>query len=169
MPLNYWPTGRLMKRILATLIAAVLLTSCAQEPTTDAGGIPTYKPRPWWQPAPPGPQSSGSGVQHQTLVDYQKPGYDAGKYKADNWDCNALANHRPVGDSVGQGAVGGLVLGTVLGAIVGNAGGNTGYGAAYGAALGTASGAAQGGAEGVSRHTRIVQECMRGRDYTVLD
>lgn len=102
-------------------------------------------------------------------MDYQKPGYDYEKYQTDDRDCNVLANQRPVGDNVAQGAAGGLVLGTVLGSIVGNAGGDTGYGAAYGAALGTVSGAAQGGAEGVARHTRIVQECMRGRGYTVLD
>lgn len=158
-----------MKRILVTLLAGLLLVSCAQGPTVGANGIPIYKPRPWWQPAEPTAGASSSGVQHRTLVDYQRPGYDYEKYQTDDRDCNGLANQRPVGDNVAQGAVGGLVLGTVLGAIVGNAGGATGYGAAYGAALGTASGAAQGGAEGVSRHTRIVQECMRGRGYTVLD
>lgn len=158
-----------MKRILLPLITSLLLASCAQEPTVGANGVPIYKPRPWWQPAEPAAGANGSSVQHRTLVDYQRPGYDYYKYQRDDEECNALADQRPVGDNVAQGAVGGLVLGAVLGAIVGNAGGDTGYGAAYGAALGTASGAAQGGAAGISRHTRIVQECMRGRGYTVLD
>lgn len=131
-----------MKRFAFVIIGSALITGCANAPTA-------------------------SGLWHQPLVDTQRPGYDAGRFGGDVYDCNQIAGQRPSG--VGDGAAGGLLMGAVLGAIVGNALGDTGGGAAYGAAFGGVSGAAQGGAEGVSRHTRIVQDCMRGRGYTVLD
>ncbi len=154
-------------RALSSALVCSLISSCARTPEIGANGVPTYAPRRWWQPSEY--RTSETSVQHRALVDYQQPGYDYDKYRADNADCNALASTRPVGDNVAQGAVGGLVLGAVLGGIVGNAGGDTGHGAAYGAALGTVSGAAQGAAEGVSRQTNIVRECMIGRGYRVLD
>ena len=150
-----------------SVVACSLISSCARTPEIGANGVPTYAPRRWWQPSEY--RASETSGQHRTMVDYQQPGYDYDKYRADNADCNALARQRPVGETAGQGAVGGLVLGAVLGGIVGNAGGDTRHGAAYGAALGTVSGAAQGAAEGVSRQTRIVRECMIGRGYRVLD
>ena len=131
-----------MKRLAFVILGSALVASCATAPT-------------------------GSGLWHQPLVDTQRPGYDGGRFGGDVYDCNQLAGQRPSG--VGDGAAGGLLMGAVLGAIVGNALGDTGGGAAYGAALGGVSGAAQGGAQGAERHTRIVQDCMRGRGYTVLD
>lgn len=99
-----------------SVVACSLLSSCARTPEIGANGVPTYAPRRWWQPSEY--RTSETSVQHRALVDYQQPGYDYDKYRADNADCNALASTRPVGDNVAQGAVGGLVLGAVLGGIV---------------------------------------------------
>lgn len=103
-------------RALASALACSLISSCARTPEIGANGVPTYAPRRWWQPSEY--RTSETSVQHRALADYQQPGYDYDKYRADNADCNALASTRPVGDNVAQGAVGGLVLGAVLGGIV---------------------------------------------------
>lgn len=100
--------------------------------------------------------------QYRPAVDYGTPN---GNYDDDLADCQNVANNVRVADSAAGGAAAGALFATLLGAAVGLRGNNLGQVAAAGAV----SGGAQGLAYGSVEWTRVVNNCMRGRGYNVLN
>jgi outer membrane lipoprotein SlyB len=87
------------------------------------------------------------------------------KYQQDLEECQAYAKSSwGAGTGAAVGAVGGAAVGEVLGRTTGNMR-NRGHLAGGGAAMGALSGASKG-----AQHQRqIVQRCLAGRGYNVLD
>lgn len=106
---------------------------------------------------------SGCAVeQYRPLVD---SGVSKGNYEADLSDCQQLAAYRPAAASAAGGAVAGAVLGALLGAAVGLRGDDVSRVAAWGAANGGINGAAYG----VAEQQAIVDRCLAGRGYNVVE
>jgi hypothetical protein len=106
---------------------------------------------------------SGCAVeQYRPVVD---SGVSQGDYEADLSDCQQLAAHRPAAASAAGGAVAGAVLGALLGVAAGLRGDDVGRVAAWGAANGGINGAAYG----VAEQQAIVDRCMAGRGYNVVE
>jgi hypothetical protein len=97
------------------------------------------------------------------LVDTK--GVDQAKYQQDLEECQAYAKSSwGAGTGAAVGAAGGAAVGEVLGRTTGNMR-NRGHLAGGGAAVGALSGASKG-----AQHQRtIVQRCLAGRGYNVLD
>jgi len=94
---------------------------------------------------------------------------DWAKYEQDLRECRAYAERiSPANQAVGE-ALGGAAFGAALGAILGSGSGYSGRIAGVGAASGGLMGAAHGGGSAVEKQKRIIQKCMRGRGYKVLD
>lgn len=106
----------------------------------------------------------------QTYQPYQP--YQTGvvrNYNQDLAECQAYANQvSPVQDAA-VGAVGGAALGAGLGALTGAAfkGVSVGEGAAYGALGGGVLGLAGGAYTGHQNQRDVLNNCMRGRGYSV--
>ncbi|MDZ4344105.1 MAG: glycine zipper family protein [Candidatus Binatia bacterium] len=99
---------------------------------------------------------------YQPLIDTQD--VDMNRYTVDLRDCQAYAKQTP---GVGIQAVTGAVIGAALGALVTRIlckdcerGSNARFGAL--------AGAISGGASGAQSERAIVQRCMAGRGYRVL-
>jgi outer membrane lipoprotein SlyB len=110
---------------------------------------------------------AGCAQSYQPVVDTR--GVDTARYQQDLFECRQYAERV---SPVGQAATGGLLGaagGAALGAIVGAFSGGAGTGAAIGAATGGAVGAGAGGVTGVSEQQRIIDNCLRGRGYNVLN
>jgi len=99
------------------------------------------------------------------------PGRSSGDYQQDLAECRQLGERaNPAGDAAGQALLGaaiGAALGAATGGIVGGL--SAGTGAAVGAASGGIIGVASGGAGGVSDQRRIIDNCMRGRGWAVVN
>ena len=110
---------------------------------------------------------AGCAQSYQPVVDTK--GVDTAKYQQDLFECRQYAERvSPVGEAATgglMGAAGGAALGAIIGAFTGSAG----TGAAVGAATGGAVGAGAGGVTGVSEQQRIIDNCLRGRGYNVLN
>ncbi len=105
---------------------------------------------------------------YQPIVDTK--GVDNAKYQQDLAECRAYAEQvNPVGEAV-AGALLGAALGAALGAVTGSfdPGFSAGGGAAAGAAIGGTAGTAAGAAGGVEGQIAVIDNCLRGRGYTVL-
>ncbi|QEX21064.1 hypothetical protein FRZ61_09850 [Hypericibacter adhaerens] len=110
---------------------------------------------------------AGCAQSYQPIVDTK--GVDTAKYQQDLYECRQYAEQvSPVGDAATGGLIG-AAGGAALGAIVGAFSGGAGTGAAIGAATGGAVGAGAGGVSGVSEQKRIIDNCLRGRGYNVLN
>jgi len=110
---------------------------------------------------------AGCAQSYQPVVDTK--GVDNAKYQQDLSECRQYAEQvSPAGDAA-TGGVLGAAGGAALGAIVGAFSGGAGTGAAIGAASGGAVGAGAGGVSGVSEQKRIINNCLRGRGYNVLN
>ena len=95
---------------------------------------------------------------YRPLVDLQ--GRSQYAYESDLTDCQNYARTVSAGATGLVGAGIGAGLGAALGAVLGDAG--------TGAALGAIVGGAQGLAAGAGSQVSIIQRCMSGRGYVVL-
>lgn len=112
---------------------------------------------------------AGCAQTYQPVVDTR--GHDTTRYQADLFECRQYAEQvSPVGDAA-VGAAGGAAAGAALGAITGALIGGIGAGeaAAFGAATGGALGLGGGAAYGVNEQQQIIDQCLRGRGYNVLN
>jgi hypothetical protein len=91
--------------------------------------------------------------------------HDSGKYENDLNDCQAYARRVDPAASAAQNAVAGAILGALIGVAIGDRGSY----ARYGATVGAANGATAGAANAQLTQVRIIQNCMAGRGYVVLD
>jgi len=102
-------------------------------------------------------------VTYRPIVDHGVP---QGSYDADLSQCQDLADTaQPQANNAAAGAVAGAIFGALLSRAVGLNGNQTTRVAAYGAAAGGVNGFARGSAEWVG----IVNRCMAGRGYNVLN
>jgi len=109
---------------------------------------------------------AGCAKSYEPIVDMK--GVDAARYQQDLAECRTYAERV---SPAGEAATGGLLgagIGAALGAIVGAFGGGAGGGAAIGASVGGAGGAASGGLHGVEGQKQVINNCLRGRGYSVL-
>jgi hypothetical protein len=111
-----------------------------------------------------------SGRGHRPIVDFPaSPGKTPTTYEQDLSDCQQYAESVSTGRSTATGAAGGAALGGlisgVVGAIVGSDFGNS---VAAGAAAGGIGGGAGGAASAARTQEEIINNCMRGRGYSVL-
>ncbi|HVJ34074.1 MAG TPA: glycine zipper family protein [Terriglobia bacterium] len=111
----------------------------------------------------------GCAQSYQPVVDTK--GVDTARYQQDLYECRQYAEQvSPAGDAAIGGlgaAAGGAALGAITGAIL--PGVSAGTGAALGAATGGAVGVAGGTAKGITDQQRIIDNCLRGRGYNVLN
>lgn len=109
---------------------------------------------------------AGCARSYEPIVDTK--GIDQAQYEADLADCRQYAEKVNVGGEAGMGAVVGTVLGAALGAVAGSFGANVGSGAALGAGVGAIGGGASGAAGGVHDQKQVINNCLRGRGYSIL-
>jgi len=111
-----------------------------------------------------------SGKGHRPLVDFAaSPGKTPETYEQDLAQCGQYAESVRSGRSAGRGAAGGAVIGGVASGLFGGIiGGDVGRSAAAGAAVGGVGGAAGGAASAGRTQEEIINNCMRGRGYSVL-
>jgi outer membrane lipoprotein SlyB len=112
---------------------------------------------------------TGCAQTYQPVVDTK--GHDSARYQQDLAECRQYAQQvNPAGDAAVSGlggAAAGAALGAITGALVGGV--SAGSGAALGAATGGAVGVGTGAYSGVKEQERIINNCMRGRGYNVLN
>ena len=105
---------------------------------------------------------------YQPIVDTK--GVDQTKYQQDLAECRQYAEQvNPAGEAL-AGALLGAGLGAALGAITGSFGNAVAVGtaAAAGAAYGGTVGVASGAGRGVQGQIAVIDNCLRGRGYSVL-
>lgn len=132
-----------MARALAITVAASILTGCATRPAGSPG--------------------SGFGSEYTPIVDMR--GVDPARWTADLAECRDYARQVDTAGNAATGAVAGALLGAALMAA---AGGNrrwTERNASVGAVRGTAAGLASG----VQKERLVMNNCVIGRGYRVLD
>lgn len=112
---------------------------------------------------------AGCAQTYQPVVDTK--GHDSARYQQDLFECRQYAEQvSPAGKAAVSGvggAAAGAALGAITGALVGGV--SAGTGAAVGAATGGAVGLGSGAYSGVEEQERIINNCMRGRGYNVLN
>jgi outer membrane lipoprotein SlyB len=112
---------------------------------------------------------TGCAQTYQPVVDTK--GHDSARYQQDLFECRQYAEQvSPAGKAAVSGlggAAAGAALGAITGALVGGV--SAGSGAALGAATGGAVGVGAGAYSGVQEQERIINNCMRGRGYNVLN
>jgi hypothetical protein len=108
---------------------------------------------------------------HRPMVDLTAtPGKTMATYEADLLECQAYAKQISPERSALVGAGLGAVAGGLVGAVIFSAFGlEEDEGLAWGAGWGAASGATQGGVNAAQNQQTIINNCMRGRGYSVLN
>lgn len=111
-----------------------------------------------------------SGKAHRPLVDFAaSPGKTQPTYERDLVDCRQYAESISTGSSAARGGAGGAIFGGILSGLVGAIiGGDIGTSAAAGAAVGAVGGTVGGAASAGRTQEEIINNCMRGRGYSVL-
>ena len=103
-----------------------------------------------------------SGANYRPIVDNK--GVDQNRYESDLRECQSYATQTAgAADSAAAGAVAGALLGAVL---AGAAGKN--YSRSSSARVGAVSGAVGAGVEGERNQKTIINRCLAGRGYKVL-
>jgi len=95
------------------------------------------------------------------LVDTK--GKDSAQYESDNRECQQYAESQSVAGNAAAGAGAGALFGLLVGAVIDR---DNMY--QY-ARVGAVGGVAGGAAGGVKNKNEIYRNCMRGRNYTVLN
>lgn len=130
-----------MNRRLGTIIACLVLAGCAS----------SYEP----------------------VIDQRasQPVRGSGDYQRDLDECRQLAERRSPAREAAVDALIGAAVGAALGAATGGiaSGLSAGTGAAIGAAGGGIIGVSKGASGGVSGQKRIIDNCMRGRGWAVVN
>lgn len=98
-------------------------------------------------------------------------GVDNAQYQQDLYECRQYAEQvspvQEAGEGALIGAAGGAALGAVVGALTGGV--SAGEGAAWGAGVGGTAGVIHGASGGVADQKQIIDNCLRGRGYNVLN
>lgn len=103
-----------------------------------------------------------SGANYRPIVDNK--GVDMNLYESDLRECQNYATQTAsAGESAAAGAVAGALLGAVLAAAAGSR-----YSRSSTAGVGAVSGAAGAGVEGEKNQRNIINRCLAGRGYRVL-
>ncbi len=100
---------------------------------------------------------------HRPLVDMQ--GVDANRYNADLSDCQRYADQVA---GAGTGAIVGGIASALLGFAVARAGGSGRFDAPATGRMAGVLGIAGGAAHGAQSERQVVNNCMAGRGYKVL-
>lgn|SRR3990167_11327383 len=95
------------------------------------------------------------------LVDTK--GKDSAQYESDNRECQQYAESQSVAGNAAAGAAAGALFGLLMGAAVDHQ-----YKGQY-AGAGALGGLLGGATGGVKNKDEIYRNCMRGRDYNVLN
>jgi outer membrane lipoprotein SlyB len=105
---------------------------------------------------------ANSGANYRPIIDTQ--GVDFNRYEADLRDCQAFAKQAAgAGQSAAAGAIGGAVLGAAIAAAAGS---NNDRAAS--ARVGAVGGAVGAGVKGEHSQRNIINRCLAGRGYNVL-
>jgi hypothetical protein len=112
---------------------------------------------------------AGCAQTYQPIVDTR--GQDSARYQQDLYECRQYAEQVSPAGQAAVGGVGGAAAGAALGAITGAlvGGVSAGEGAAVGAATGGAVGVGTGAYKGVNEQQQVIDNCLRGRGYSVLN
>lgn len=103
-----------------------------------------------------------SGANYRPIVDNK--GVDLNKYESDLRECQSYATQTA---SAGESAAAGAVAGALLGAVLAGAAGSR-YSKTSTARVGAVSGAVGAGVEGEKNQRNIINRCLAGRGYRVL-
>jgi hypothetical protein len=103
-----------------------------------------------------------TGANYRPIIDSK--GIDFNRYEADLSECQAYATQTA---SAAQSAAAGAIAGAVLGAALAAAAGSR-YDRSSTARVGALSGAVGAGAEGERNQRTIINRCLAGRGYKVL-
>ena len=112
---------------------------------------------------------AGCAQTYQPVVDTK--GHDSARYQQDLYECRQYAEQVSPAGQAAVGGLGGAAAGAALGAITGAlvGGVSAGEGAAFGGATGGAVGVGTGAYRGVDDQQRVIDNCLRGRGYNVLN
>jgi len=112
---------------------------------------------------------AGCAQTYQPVVDTK--GHDSARYQQDLYECRQYAEQVSPAGQAAVGGLGGAAAGAALGAITGAlvGGVSAGQGAAFGAATGGAVGVGTGAYKGVNEQQQVIDNCLRGRGYNVLN
>jgi outer membrane lipoprotein SlyB len=88
-------------------------------------------------------------------------GVSMARYEADLADCQGYSEQVHIERGVAKGAVAGSAVGAATGAVVGDVG--------QGAGVGAIAGAAKSAQRGEREKSQVVNNCLRGRGYRVLN
>jgi outer membrane lipoprotein SlyB len=103
-----------------------------------------------------------SGANYRPIVDSK--GVDLNRYESDLRECQSYATQTAgAADSAAAGAIAGALLGAALAAAAGN-----NYSRSSTARVGAVSGAVGAGVEGERNQRTIINRCLAGRGYKVL-
>lgn len=106
---------------------------------------------------------ANSGANYRPIIDTQ--GIDFNRYEADLRDCQAFAKQAAgAGQSAAAGAIGGAVIGAAIAAAAGSSNDR-----AASARVGAVGGAVGAGVEGDRNQRNIINRCLTGRGYRVLN
>lgn len=131
-----------MKRTVAAVCIASLITGCAAPPNTPGAGV---------------------GKSYTPVID--TTGVDGQRYSNDLDECRRLAAQ--IDD--GKAALTGAVVGALVGAAIGSAYGTRGRYTTGVAVTGMGAGAGAAGNKAMGRQEATMGNCMAGRGYRVLD
>lgn len=106
---------------------------------------------------------------YEPIVDRGRADFNEAAYQHDLAQCRGYAQQIEAGEQAVAGGVLGAAAGAAFGAIGGAFGGGAGSGAGLGASVGGLAGALGGGLDASERQVQVVQRCLAGRGYAVLD
>jgi hypothetical protein len=134
---------KLMARTIAAAVAVSILAGCATRPLGSPG--------------------TGYGSEYTPIVDMR--GVDSARWASDLAECRDYARQVDTAGNAATGAVAGAILGAALMAA---AGGNRRW-TERNASVGAVQGTAAGLGSGVQKERLVMNNCIIGRGYRVLD
>ena len=106
---------------------------------------------------------------YQPIIDTGASGFSWDQYYKDLRECRAYAARiSPANQATGE-ALAGAAFGAALGAILGTGYHSVGQSAGIGAGITGLTGAAHGAGSAIEKQKRIIDNCMRGRGFKILN
>ena len=106
---------------------------------------------------------------YQPVIDTGSLGFSWNQYYKDLEECRSYAKQvSPANQAVGEAVVG-SIFGAALGAILGSGFHSAGSSAGIGAGISGLTGAAHGAGGAIQEQKKIIDTCMIGRGYKVLN